>query len=456
MRPYLADLATQTGPSLRRLVLLRWVEIAALLTIGAVTVFALGVAVPLLPALAVAGAMVGFNFVSRRWARRPASDAHAFGQLLFDAAALTLLLFFSGGSTNPFVSLYLLPLSIAAATLPARLTWLMAALTLAAYTALLFYYVPLPNAPGGGLLWLPGEMATEGLIEGLAHVEHGHVFSLHVLGMWLNFVVSAGLIAYFVTRMAQSLRARDRALAAAREEALRNERIIALGTLAAGAAHELGTPLATVAVLAQDLQDEFRDHPGAQADLNLLRAQVERCKGILNHLTSRAGAARAEDGETLAADRWLRELCADWQLLQPGVPLAVDLPAGAGAPRVPADPTLAQALVNLLNNAARASPGGVALKARWGGGRITVEILDSGPGITAELALRAGHAPVHSNEGMGIGLLLSNATVERFGGQVRLSNRLGGGARVQVILPTAPAGLVRNGHERTTQSAAGG
>ena len=165
----------------------------------------------------------------------PVSSVEFFAQLMVDVFALTALLYFSGGSTNPFISLYLLPLTIAAAALPWAYTWVMAAITISCYTLLLFYYVPLPHD----------------------HEEHNSEFNLHVSGMWLAFVLSTVLIAWFVVKMGISIRERDKDLASAREQALRNEQLIALGTLAAGAAHELGTPLATMAIVSGELQDEY-------------------------------------------------------------------------------------------------------------------------------------------------------------------------------------------------------
>ncbi len=160
----------------------------------------------------------------------PVGDAELFFELLADVGCLTALLYLSGGSTNPFVSLYLLPLTIAAAALPARYAWSMAGLTVTGYTLLLFFFRPL----------------------GHDQSMHSSAFNLHILGMWITFLVSAMLIASFVTTMSASIRVRDRELAAARERALRDEQVLALGTFAAGAAHELGTPLATIAVLSRE------------------------------------------------------------------------------------------------------------------------------------------------------------------------------------------------------------
>lgn len=290
-----------THKNLQGLFSLRNVVIAAQLVAMLAVVEFVQIALPLVPMLAVSGVLMLANVLT--WLRLkkvwPVTDAEFFGQLLLDVAALTALLYLSGGSTNPFVSLYLLPLTIAAAALPWVYTWAMAGITLACYSVLLFYFVPI--SPQGVEITVLGSFCgvppDTGHAMGMQGM-HGQTsdFSLHVLGMWFNFLLSAALIAFFVVRMASSLRERDRLLAATREEVLRNERIVGLGTLAAGAAHELGTPLATMAVVIQELQREQGDNAELSDNLRLLRSQVDSCKAILTKLVASSGEVRAEGG----------------------------------------------------------------------------------------------------------------------------------------------------------------
>src|ERR1051325_4745874 len=224
---------TPAAVNLQRLVVLRTIALAgqALAVWAAVTW--LQVALPLEPVIAILAAATIVNFFTWRRLRLvwPVRDLELFVHLTFDAVALTAVLYFAGGPTNPFVSLYLLPLTLTAAALSWRYTWSMAALTLTCYSLLLVSYVPLYHRhPGAALHELDD-------------------FKMHVFGMWLGFILSAGLIAYFAVRMRETLRERDRLRAQVREQELRHERVLALGTLAAGAAHELGTPLSTIAVL---------------------------------------------------------------------------------------------------------------------------------------------------------------------------------------------------------------
>jgi two-component system sensor histidine kinase RegB len=406
--------------NLQRLVLLRWLVLAgqALAVWGAVG--PLGVALPWRTLAAVIAVMALINLgtglrLTRPW---PVSERELFAQLLLDVAAFTVLLYLSGGSSNPFVTLYLLPLALTAAALPAAYTWTMAGVTSACYTVLHFYAWQLPAATD--------------------HRHHASSdFGLHVLGMWVGFVLSAAIIAGFAVRMAATVRARDQALAAMREQQLKHERILALGTLAAGAAHELGTPLSTMAVLLKDLKPAG---PVPAESLAILRDQVARCKEILQSLSASAGATRAESGASLALDDYLRELVRKWLVTRPGVRAEPRLAGSAPAPRIVAEQTLSQAITNLLNNAADASPDAVEIEARWTDHELTLEIADRGAGLAPEAAQQAGAAIFTTKEpgaGLGLGLFLAYTTLSRLGGAVRLLNRDGGGVLCRLTLPLA-------------------
>jgi len=401
--------------NLRRLLGLRAITLIGLGLTLWFAVARLGMPLPLAPLAGVLGGMLALSLgtlwrLRRAW---PVQDRELFGQLLLDVASLTALFYFSGGSTNPFVMLYLLPLAIAAAALPAGYVWGMAGVTTACYTALLAWHVPLPHT-------------------GQAHDAD---FGMHVLGMWLGFVLSAALIAWFAVKMAATVRERDRTLAALRENALRHERVLALGTLATGAAHELGTPLSTMAVLVKDIAPE----QGISADkLGILRTQITRCKEILASLSAAAGQVRAESGQSLALDVWLHELTDRWLALRPGVNARRHFEGTQPAPRVVAELTLAQAITNILNNAADASPDSVEIDARWSADELVLEIADRGAGLAPELQANAGEPFLTTkSDGLGLGLFLAYTTFSRFGGDVRLMQRDDGGVLCRLTLPLA-------------------
>jgi two-component system sensor histidine kinase RegB len=410
--PSTAPLPGSGAINLWRLVLVRAIAVAGQGAAVWLAVTRLGMQLPLFPLVMILTllTLAALLTLLRLRLRHPVREGELFAQLVVDVAALTGLLYFSGGATNPFVTLYLLPLAFAAAALSAAYTWAMAALATACYTLLFFHHVPLPSS-------------------------HAHDFGLHVLGMWLGFVLSAALIAGFAARMSATLRDRDRLAAQMREQQLRNERVLALGTLAAGAAHELGTPLSTLAVLAKDLAP---DRPVSREKLAILRSQIERCKEIIGSLSASAGAARAEGGASTALDRWLGELVRKWQAMRPGLTVSARFAGDEPAPRIVADQTLAQAITNILNNAADASPHSVEIDGRWSGGQLVLEIADRGPGLAPEVQGTIGEALISTKDpgqGLGLGLFLAYTTLSRFGGEVRILNRDGGGALCRITLP---------------------
>ncbi|RMD79736.1 MAG: sensor histidine kinase, partial [Gammaproteobacteria bacterium] len=411
--------------NLRRLVLLRAVAVAGQALAIAVAAGPLGLPLPLLPLGAVLGAEVLLSLATWAYLAR-GGEAGPRGfllQLAADVAALAALLYWTGGAANPFVSLFLVPLAVAAAVLPPPGVWALAGLAVGCHTLLLFWHRPLPVAApaGGGEAGLP-------------------LPGLHVLGMWLGFVLGAVLLAWFVTRMGQALQERERELARARERALRDERLLALATLAAGTAHELGTPLGTIAVLARELEREHgAGDPELARRLALLRAQVGRCKEALGALAAAAGESRAEAGRLRPLAAFLEGLAETWRRRRPGAALRCRLEGPRPGPRLVADRSLEQALLSILDNAADASPGEVELEARWDEGQLRLAVCDRGPGLGAAVARAAGRRPVSTKpQGLGLGLFLAHAAIRRLGGEIRLEERPGGGTCTRVVLPLAP------------------
>ncbi|MGF1644247.1 MAG: ATP-binding protein [Thiotrichales bacterium] len=345
------------------------------------------------------------------------TETEVFMHLCVDLGALAVLLFFTGGSSNPFVSLFLVPVVLGAASLAPMLAWTITTLATLAYTLLLFIYVPLPAPPSGG--------ATA-------------AFSLHVTGMWLNFLFSAALMAFFVTRITHALRERDRLLADVREQALRQEQVVALGALAAGAAHELSTPLGTIRLLSEELEHALGNDPALAGEARLLRDEAERCKRILTQVVDRAGAPRGEHPRAERLDHWLAQALSDWQAAHPDAMLQRSLAGARPAPRILDDPTLRHAIFNLLQNAFEASPAEVAVEAQWDDARLSLCVLDRGPGLTPRFADAAGKqisSTKRERGGLGVGLFLARATMERLGGTLTLQPRSGSGTIASLELP---------------------
>lgn len=350
--------------------------------------------------------------LSRRW---PVTDFEYGLQLCFDMLIHSILLYYSGGPTNPFVSYYLVPLTIAAATLPWFYTAVLGGFAVAAYSVLLLWYEPL-NA-----FVLP--------------VSRGSI-NLHTIGMWLNLAMSAGLISLFVVRMAAALRQHAERLAERREQSMRDTQLLGIASVAAGAAHELSTPLSTMSVLLKDLRSDYPD-PQLQEDLALLQEQVKLCKDSLQHMVRSAEQSRLQPSRPEVADVWLKGLLTRWQLMRPEASWQwMPLPSGP-VPCLQSSPELGQAVLNLLNNAADACLEGIEISLSWDSRRLILKIRDYGPGVPLHVAEQLGTAFVTTKgkKGFGLGLFLSQAAVERTGGSVRLYNQEGGGTLSEVILP---------------------
>lgn len=398
----------------RRSILLRWWLLAAAAVAVTSAPALLDVALPLAPMLAVLLLMAGFN-AWLRWRAAGGEIAAAgdlFGQVCVDLAALGVLLYFSGGAANPLISLLLIPVAVAALSLPGRFVAAVALLAVAIYSLLMWHYLPLA-------IYDPERAAR-----------------LHLAGMWLTFVVSATLIAWFVARMTESLLERDRSLAAAREQALRDERVVALGAMAAGAAHELGTPLGTIAVLVGELERDPALDAEARADLALVLEQLALCKDIIGSMASRAGALPAERLRVEDAIAWLEGVRARWHAVRPRACSRLVVEPCHVEARVAIDPALEQAVANLLNNAADADCGEVRIGVACDAAKLRLTICDDGPGFPPEILRGGGREPVPARPGgAGIGLFLAFSVVERMGGAIALDNPATGGGRATIELP---------------------
>jgi len=415
--------------TLSRLIWMRWIAIVAQLLVIAVVHFTLDVGLPagaLKSLFGVIALLAIFNLLS--WWRmryaRPAADSELFMQLLVDVSSLSLLLYFSGGATNPFVSFYLPALAVAAAILPWRLAFVLALYAFASYSLLTYVYQPL-------------------------HIhDSSRGMAYHLAGMWVNFAVSAALITWFVTRISTNLRQREAQLAQARERQLQGERMVALGAQAASAAHEMGTPLSTIAVIAGELRNEARQSPALAAygaDLAIVEQQIAVCKKALERMRLDADPQAAQGPHALK--EWLEKFIDAWRLRYPAVNLSLSLPRQDGM--AGDTQALGQILLTLLDNAARAATATTAATTSAPSGQVQVtltvaaasaliRVQDDGAGIDPELLPRLGYQPVASSaDGKGIGLLLAFESARRLGAEISLSSPPAGGTLVDFTVPLA-------------------
>jgi two-component system sensor histidine kinase RegB len=416
-------------PWLRRL---RWGGVIGQLVTLAVGHWTLGIALPILPVLALIGVTVLTNLALGRWldAGGAASPAMCGGLLALDILVLTGLLAVSGGPFNPFSVLYLVYIMLAAVALGAAWTWSLAGLAVVSYVAL--FLVPLP--------------------EQAAHA-HGHgALSLHLWGMLVAFVVAAVLTAYFVVRLSAAIEQRDAEIAAMREQATRTERLAALTTLAAGAAHELATPLGTIAIAATELERalERRGAPDAgdlREDTRLIRAEVERCRRILDAMASDSGEQAGEAPALVAVDHLVRDVLAT--VPAEGAPRVRVTGTALGASVEVPRRAVARAVANLVRNALDATrpPAEVGLAVDGDAHTLRITVRDQGPGMTPDVLARAVEpffSTKPAGKGMGLGLFLVRTLAEDLGGRFVLRSAPGGGSTAELELPCgAPAAEAR-------------
>jgi len=380
---------------------------------------------PLLYIGIILGALLAFNALTGWWLmqKKDVNDNTLILQLIVDIAAFTGVLYFTGGASNPFGWFYLVPIFIAATLLPGRIIWLITTLSIFGYTGLMFFY-----------------QTVSGVADHSQHMQHNSGFAQHILGMWLGYVVTAILVAFVIARMANSLRERDNHLALARENSLRDERLVALGTLAAGTAHELGTPLSTIAIVVKEMQ-EICNTNESEEYLSIIRQQVDRCKDALATLSHSAGEELMGGGQMLPVKTYISSIINQWQQQRPATELKLLNNLNNINAQILAEQTLTQALINILNNAADASPKKISLEVEQVDDQITLNIIDNGSGLDSMIQSHAGKKTYSSkDQGLGLGLFLAHASIERLGGKIFLANQQQGGAIVKIILPLTSAG----------------
>ena len=354
---------------------------------------------------------------------RPIGNTELFLHILVDAFFLVLLLLNTGGVGNPLISYLLVLLAVTATLLPRGFVNSFAVGSILVYTFFL-------------LLDLSAEQNMPGM-SGNAQ----DMFELHLVGMWVIFVVSAVLITVFISAMAITVRDREHHLAEARENELRNEQLVAIGTLAAGTAHALGTPLSTMSVILNDLDEidqEELEGESVKQEIGLLREQVSRCKHSINQLIRYYHKDDPSAREQVTLARFAADI-QDYILnVHPAAKVEFRLTA---EPETPFDvePSLRHAVINIIENGIKAARKSVEVEyavdpenARM----LLISVADDGPGIPDEVLERIGEPFVsRRKDSMGLGIFLANAAFRRAGGSIEMFNRQAGGAKTMIRLP---------------------
>lgn len=399
------------------LIQLRWIAILGQFVTIAVVRLWLGIDLPLYPMALVLTALTVLNLASLAWIRqeRDLSTRALLIALVLDVCALTAQLWLSGGATNPFTSLFLLQVTLAAVLLETRATLVIVGLTCISFAGLVLSYRPLV----------------------LPRTDLGDMMTLHVVGMLICFLLDASLLVVFVTRVARNLRDRDAGLAALRQHAAEEDHIVRMGLLAAGAAHELGTPLSSLSVILGDWRHmPAFGEPAMAQELEEMQTAIERCKTILTGVLLASGEARGEAPIATSVGKFLNDVISEWRTRHTETTVSYDNRFGVDMPIV-VDSALKQIISNVLDNAVEASPHWVGFTAERVGQMLVLRISDDGAGFTDEMLARFGkpYQSTKAKRGSGLGLFLVVNVIRKLGGSVAASNRPAGGAMVTLNVP---------------------
>ena len=402
------------------LVRLRWL---VWLGLGALTAWAtLGLGIRVQVAWVVAMLALGLASNGAAWAwhrRRHATEGALLALMLTDTALTTLYFFLTGGPFNPFTTLYLVNIVLGTLVLSRGRQWVQLGASFFGFASLFWLEKLAPDS-----LQLPN---------------HAEMMRLHLTGMLVAFALAAGFIVTFMQRVQLALKTREVELESARK-------LAALTTLAAGAAHELATPLGTIAVVSKELERSLSKvtlPDGALDDVRLMRSQVDRCRAILQGMSASSGELAGEPVTRFAAAAWLDDALKDVKGVERVTApertaldgLAVEGPRAA----------LAQALKNLVKNALEATPGEgrVTVAVRRDGDALTVDVSDEGPGMPAQVLTRVGEPFFTTKEpgrGMGLGVFLARTLAEQLGGQLSFESREGAGTVAHFRVPRSEGG----------------
>ncbi|MEV8644950.1 ATP-binding protein [Mesorhizobium ciceri] len=402
------------------LIQLRWIAVGGQIVTILFVRYALGIGLPLVPMAVVILLLIALNVASLR--RHSSQDAitntELFLGLLLDVTALTVQLYLSGGASNPFISLYLLQVILGAVLLETWSVWALVLIASTCFIALTTFYreISLPAAHGAGL------------------------FSLHIQGMFICFVLAATLLVLFITRVQNNIRTRDAHLADLRQQSAEEAHIVRMGLLASGAAHELGTPLATLSVILNDWQrmPVLEADPDLAQEIREMQGQLDRCKKIVSGILMSSGELRGEGTVRTSVDAFLAELVAEWKSTR--LPQGFEYTRRFGANQeIVSDPALKQVMFNVLDNALEASPLWVGLIVSRHADDLIIEVVDAGPGFEEAMLAEFGkpYTSTKNRPGSGLGLFLVVNVIRKLGGSVTVRNRTEGGASVTLHLPLA-------------------
>ena len=361
--------------------------------------------------------LIGFFFVINIFSRKGSKyfkEKYLFIHLLIDVFELSIFFYLTGGATNPFTWFLLIPIIFSATVLKQKYTWILTIISILSYSLLIKFFQPV-------------SMSMDMLMSG--HQHQSNTFGQHLIGMWVGFIVISILIAWVLVGLIKNIRRKDQLLMQADIKQAENAKIIALATLATGSAHELGTPLATINIIVKELLNNpnISEHHKV---LSIVESQIYRCKDSLTKITASTGTTQAIDGSVEDIEVFLGRIKA--LLTHPkNINFSFSGHSNTNG-KLLIDKTLIQAMVNMITNAFESEAKNVDVIYEKYNDSLLITIADDGKG------LRDGLSTEHKSEkefGMGLGLFLARATIERFTGTIRVNNYQTKGTQLEVKLP---------------------
>jgi two-component system, sensor histidine kinase RegB len=405
--------------NMQQLIQLRWIAVCGQITTIAVAIVGFHIPLPLPHMLEVLSCLIAFNVASQlRWHEsRKVSNTELILALLVDVAILTAQLYLSGGITNPFVFLYLLQVILSSVLLEAKSTWLIVAVITVCLA---------------GLSLFPDRLV-------LPPTPDNSISRVYIAGLVICFLLNASLLVTYITRINDNRRAGAEKLAEMRRHAVEEEHIVRMGLLASGAAHELGTPLATMSVILGDWK-HMPQFAGSEIrqDITEMQAQLERCKNIVSGILLSAGEARGFSSARTTINAFLQDLVDDWRTSRNIVTFIYENRIEHDV-AVVQDSAVKQMICNVLDNALEASPQWVSMEVRSEEDALLLTVTDRGPGFAPPMLARIGkpYQSTKGRPGSGLGLFFVVNVARKIDGTVKVSNRSEGGAAVQLRLPLA-------------------
>ncbi len=394
-----------------KLVALKIVTVMASVLVVIVTSLYFGVELPVKQFIWILGVcfVVAFIWLVRLPLKIPVTELEIFLLLLSDVLLVSLMIDRSGGSANPFTSYLLVPLALSAALLHKRFSLVIALTAVVVYAS-----------------WTFGDEAH--------HMDHSN-FELHIYGMWINFLITAIILFVFITYAMDSVKQREVQLQSAREKILRDEQLVAVASLTANTAHALGSPLSTMAILVDEWSRTNGESGELSGETKIFKEQIDVCKQYLASIGSASKSVALSEQKKDSVDEFFLTLKHHFQLLRPEERIAFDLDENVRVRSILQNGSLVLAVANLIENALQSGGSEVFVAFYENEGKLCISIVDDGPGLTPELKSQIGQPFISSKKGgWGLGVYLSNSTVEHFGGRIQMLDASGGGTETVIQL----------------------